>query len=560
MVDESKQVGTHGIKRKVLVVEDSVFNREMLCALLRDEYETIEAADGLEGLELLAEHGTDLSLILLDVYMPRCDGFEFLARLRSQERYDSIPVIVTTASNAEEDENKCLEYGANDFVLKPYKPEVVKNRVGNMIRLRESAAIVNQLTWDSVTRLYSKEFFYRAVEDAFADMPTGDFDIVCSDIENFYSLTDRYGEENCDRLLSILAVRIFEALPGFIAGGRIGGDVFAFLIEHQPQGWQKVLHSVTSGLPYANVNVKFGIMEHVDRSMEIPKICSHAISALETVKGRHGVDVAFFDDELHRHQMLEQTVREDMESALEALEFSVFFQPKLDVRTGRVGGAEALVRWLHPEIGIVSPGLFIPIFEHSGFITKLDMFVWEQACREVRRCIDLRLPVVPISVNASRLDFDVLDLPERAAALADKHGIDHSLVHIELTETAYSDNPDAVKNTLGKFKELGFPTELDDFGAGYSSLVSLNTLPLDVMKLDMSLLRQATALDDYRIVESTIKLAQVLGLVTVVEGVETEEEARRVSEMGCDLIQGFYYSEPLKRDDFEAFLLENARP
>ena len=265
------------------------------------------------------------------------------------------------------------------------------------------------------------------------------------------------------------------------------------------------------------------------------------------------MSVAYFDDELHRAQLLEQTIRDSMEAAIAEMQFSVFFQPKVVAHTGRVGGAEALVRWFHPEVGFISPGLFVPIFEKNGFITMLDLFVWEEACKEVARLRELGLPQVPISVNASRLDFDLEDLPERFAELADKYGVDHRLMHVELTETAYSDNPDVVK-MLATFKELGFSTELDDFGSGYSSLVSLNTLPLDVMKLDMSMIRKATELDDFRIVESTINLARVLGLKTVVEGVETAEEAARVTEMGCDYIQGYFYSRPLRKEEFEEYL------
>jgi EAL domain-containing protein (putative c-di-GMP-specific phosphodiesterase class I) len=242
-----------------------------------------------------------------------------------------------------------------------------------------------------------------------------------------------------------------------------------------------------------------------------------------------------------------------MESSLENGEFKLFLQPKYNVKQDKIDSAEALVRWFHPEVGFISPGLFVPIFEKNGFITMLDLFVWEEACKEVARLRELGLPQVPISVNASRLDFDLEDLPERFAELADKYGVDHRLMHVELTETAYSDNPDVVK-MLATFKELGFSTELDDFGSGYSSLVSLNTLPLDVMKLDMSMIRKATELDDFRIVESTINLARVLGLKTVVEGVETAEEAARVTEMGCDYIQGYFYSRPLRKEEFEEYL------
>jgi len=343
-------------------------------------------------------------------------------------------------------------------------------------------------------------------------------------------------------------------MPDCVAGGRIGGDSFIFLIGHQERGWESVLDSAVARVPFANLNVKFGIVEEIDHDMPVSQICNRAMSTMESVRGLHGNAVAFFDDELHQRQLMEQAIREGMEAALGELQFSVFYQPKYDPHAKRTAGAEALVRWFHPEIGFISPGLFIPLFERNGFITKLDMYVWEEACREIQRCRDEGLPVVPISVNVSRLDFDVPDLPSRIAGLVDAYGIERSLLHLELTETAYSDSPETVKRMLQELDDLGFCTELDDFGAGYSSLTSLNTLPLDAMKLDMSMIRQATELDDFRIVESTIKLGQALELETVVEGVETAEEARRVSEIGCDYIQGYYYSKPLARDEFERFL------
>ena len=544
-----------GAKRKILVVEDNAINREMLRVMLEGDFEVLQAENGLVGLQLLEAEYQSLSLVLLDVYMPECDGFEFLRRKKLDDRYDTVPVIVATASGLMEDEIRCLELGANDFIVKPYNFQIMSNRINNMIKLRESAALVNQLTWDKVTGLYSKEFFHRAVEDALTAHPAAEYDLVCSDIENFKSLNDRYGEKNCDTLLHDLAERSARVLPGYVAGGRIGGGTFAFLVKHRTPQWEEVAESISRGLPFSNLSVKYGIVERVDRAMAVQKMCNRALSALETVKGRHGVSAALFDDELHQRQMLEQTIRESMEEALSKLQFSVYYQPKHDVHADAIGGAEALVRWLHPEVGFISPGLFIPIFERNGFITKLDLFVWEEACRELRRCTDMGLPVVPISVNVSRIDFDLPDLPGRIAALADKYEIDHSLLHIELTETAYSDNPETVTQMLDELKEMGFSTELDDFGAGYSSLVSLNMLPLDVMKLDMSMIHQATELGDFRIVESTIKLAQILGLKTVVEGVETAEEAQKVKGMGCDLIQGYYYSKPLRREEFEEYLV-----
>lgn len=543
-------------KRLILVVEDSQVNRAMIRAALGGEYEIVEAENGLVGLQELERLYRELALVLLDVYMPVCDGFEFLKRKAEDDRFATVPVIVATASGSIDDEIACLELGANDFVVKPYNFKIMKNRMGNMIKLRESASLVNLLTWDKTTGLHSKEYFYHAVEDAFSESPNAEYDLVCSDIENYQLLGERYGEANCNILLRELAQRLEAILPGVVCGGRIGSEVFAFLTEHPETGWQDMLHGVTDGLSFSNVSVKFGIVEHIDRTLAVPKTCNRARSALETIRGHHGVDVALFDDELHQRQQLEQTIRESMEAALDEAQFSVHFQPQHDLHTDTVCGAEALVRWSHPEVGFISPNFFIPIFEKSGFITKLDTFVWEEACKEIKRCRDLGLPEIPISVNVSRIDFDMGNLPETIATLADRHGVDRALLHVELTETAYSDNPEAVAETLHALKDQGFPIELDDFGAGYSSLASLNTLPLDVMKLDMSMIRQATALNDFRIMESTAKLAQVLGLKTVVEGVETAAEAARVKELGYDMVQGYYYSKPLNREDFEAYLAQ----
>ncbi len=541
-------------KRTVLVVEDNEFNRTMLEEVLGADFNVIEAENGKIGLEILAQHYNELSLILLDIYMPVCDGFEFLKQKRADERYAPIPVIVATASGSIQDEITCLELGANDFVLKPYNFEIMINRLNNMINLRESASIVNQLTWDSVTGLYNRAFFNRAAEDIFASSGDANFDMLCCFVVNFETLNDRYGESSCNTLLHDLAASISSCFPSFVAGGRIGTAKFAFLVEHGSHDWEHILKDAIQGMPFANANIKFGVVEKLDKTMPAAAICNRGLNAIRVIANYHDRIVAFFDDSLHQRQLLEELIFDSMKTALNEQQFTVFFQPKHDVHTGRVGGAEALVRWFHPTIGSISPAIFIPVFERSGFITKLDFFVWEEACQEVGRCQKLGLPVVPVSVNVSRLDFNVPDLPARIAQIADDHNIEHSLLHVELTETAYSDNPSTVIKVLNELKDLGFSIELDDYGAGYSSLEALNTLPLDVMKLDMSMVRKAVELNDYRIMESTLKLARALDLQTVVEGVETADAAKRVAELGSDYIQGFYYSAPLDHKEFEKYL------
>ncbi len=264
--------------------------------------------------------------------------------------------------------------------------------------------------------------------------------------------------------------------------------------------------------------------------------------------------VAWYDDEMRALQMREHRIEETMENALAERQFVVYYQPKHDLHTGKTGGAEALVRWIHPDMGFINPGQFIPLFEHSGFITNLDFYIWEEVCKELRHCIDDGLPVVPVSVNVSRRDFETADLAGEIAALADKYSLPHALLHIELTESISSYNPDQIIRTLAALHENGFFIELDDFGAGYSSLTSLSVLTLDVMKIDMSLIRHASETNDYSILRFATLLADGMRLKTVVEGVETAEQVEALKVLGCDYIQGYYFSKPLPVDEYEAYL------
>lgn len=226
----------------------------------------------------------------------------------------------------------------------------------------------------------------------------------------------------------------------------------------------------------------------------------------------------------------------------------------MDVKSEGTSGAEALVRWNNSELGFLSPAKFISIFEQTGFITTLDFYVWEKVCRTQKRWKDEGRQLVPISINISRRDFDDSNLAEKLIAIADKYNLDHSLLHIEITESAYSDNLDAIKETIGKLHDAGFEIELDDFGSGYSSMQALSILPLDVMKLDMSLIRNDDPDSEKNVLKFSMQLAKLMGLKTVAEGVENEEQVKRIVDLGGDYIQGYYYSKPLPEKEFEKYL------
>ena len=542
-------------KRTVLVIEDNDMNREILCEILSDDYEVLEAENGQVGLEVLEREGDKIALVMLDAYMPVCDGFEFLRRKQKEPRLDSVPVIMMTASNTVEDEIRCLEMGASDFITKPYNVEVMKNRMKSVIRLRESSAMLSRVEQDSLTGLYSKEFFYLNVENLLHSDPEAHYDMVCSDIEDFRTMNERYGQNWCDRFLRTVAQRLMETLPGILLGGRIGADVFAFLLRHQEgTEWTACLAPENFEMDKRRSNLNHGICSDVDLSLSATAICDRATLALNQVKRKFNVNVAWYDDELRKNQLRKHQIEENMQSALEERQFLVYYQPKHDLHTDTTGGAEALVRWIHPEMGFISPGQFIPLFERNGFITQLDFYIWEEVCREIQKCVQAGLPVVPVSINVSRMDFEVPNLAEEIAALADRYGVEHRLLHIELTESIYSDDPDQIARTLKALHNNGFQIELDDFGSGYSSLTSLNTLTLDVMKVDMSLIRQASATGNYSIMRFATLLADGMRLKTVVEGVETAEQVAALKVLGCDYIQGYYYSKPLPAKDFEEYL------
>ncbi|MBQ9537396.1 MAG: EAL domain-containing protein [Desulfovibrionaceae bacterium] len=544
-------------KQTLLVVEDNDMNREILTDLLSDEYNVLQAYNGFNGLDVLKEHYQEISLILLDIFMPDCNGFEFLAHKKEEVLYDSIPVIVLTSSNTVDDEIRCLELGASDFLAKPYNTEVMKNRIRSTIRLRDASSMLNRLEKDSLTGLYSKEFFNHEATNALDQQRDRHFDLLCCDIENFRRVNDRFGAQASDEFLKYLARRLTEQIPGIVAAGRMAGDVFAVLLEHQDLDWNKLVNSIIEPNQLAGVAVKYGLVKQVDHTAPIRTLLDRAIMALEEIKGHFKVNLAIYDEEIHQQQVLKQLLIENMETSLNAGHFHVYYQPKHDLKDDSIIGAEALVRWIHPELGFISPGKFIPIFEDNGFITQLDHYVWEQVCIEIRHCLDIGFSIVPISVNISRVNFENANLADEIISIVDNYKIDHSLFHIEVTESVAHGNENNIIGTLQKLHDNGFIIELDDFGSGYSSLAALTTLSLDVMKLDISVIRKASELKNYSLVRYAILLAESMKLKSIAEGVETDDQVAALRVLGCDYIQGHYYSAAMPKEDFEPYLLEH---
>lgn len=548
------------LRKKILVVEDNMINREMLCEILDSMYEVLEAENGQEALEILGQYKEEISLILLDIIMPVMDGYTFLSHMKADPNYSPIPVIVTTQSDTEADEVAALSHGATDFVSKPYKPQIILHRVASIIHLRETAAVMHRVQYDRLTGLYSKEFFYHSANEILRKNPDREYDLICSDIENFKLVNDIYGMPAGDRLLC----KVADVYKEFVGEGGICGhlnaDQFVCLIERHHRDYTdeffiRVNEQIRALTDMKNLVMNWGLYQVKDRSLLVEQMFDRALMAARSIWGQYGKHFVVFDDEMHNKLVREQAITDEMEQALEEEQFEVYLQPQYNIKKNCLSGAEALIRWIHPERGFQSPGEFIPLFEKNGFITKLDQFVWQRACAILHEWDQAGYPDIPISVNVSRADIYNVDLPDILMETTKRFHVPPQKLHLELTESAYTENPNQIIENVALLRKLGFLFEMDDFGSGYSSLNMLNNLPIDVLKLDMEFIRNETAKTATTgILYYVIQMAHSMDLHVVAEGVETKEQLERLASIDCDYVQGYYFARPMPYKEFCDFV------
>ncbi|HCT64994.1 MAG TPA: diguanylate cyclase [Lachnospiraceae bacterium] len=548
-------------KKTILVVDENISNRKILYKIFSDDYEIIEVENEKQAVEILKEKYKYISLILIDIVLSVIDNYAFLKKSKSMPELAIIPVVVTAQKYCEYDEVNVLSMGAADFFANPYKPQIIKYRVANIINLRETAAFANIIENDMLTGLYTQEAFYKVAKDLLRENPNKQYDIVCMDIENFKLVNDMYGELEGDRLLCFVG----ECFEKFIqpTGGyasRICSDVFLGIIPCFGQSYEvDMVKTINDALAFYMANmkivIKFGIYKPSGLPLTIRAMCDRAKLAVESIKFKYDVFYAFYNEEIGIHLYEEQQITAEMKYALEKKQFHVYFQPKYNLQNDRIAGAEALVRWIHPKKGLISPANFIPLFERNGFITDLDRYVWDNTCKKIREWRDKGYKTVPISVNVSRTDIYNPALPDILMQIVAKHGLIPKELHLEITETAYTENPKQIIQAVAHLKSLGFIIEMDDFGSGYSSLNMLSELPIDVLKLDMKFIQCNSQQSSCKnILSFIISLAKWLDLLVVAEGVETHEQVERLRNMDCNYVQGFYYAKPMPAEDFGSLL------
>ena len=554
-------------KRHILIVEDEQVNQMLLDAMIGDSYEKLFASDGVEALEQIKLHRESLALVLLDLQMPRMTGMELLKVMKQEKELEDIPVIVATADQGAEVE--CLKLGAIDFIPKPYPTrEVILARVNRCIELSEKRRIIQTTERDGLSGLFTLDYFMRYVrmyDQHYASMP---MDAIVIDVNDFHVINERYGKQYGDGVLARIGSRVRQVsreLGGI--GCRRSGDTFLIYCPNG-QDYERILEEASEGLAGEDasenrVRLRMGVYSEVDKSLEIERRFDYAKTAANSVKSGHLKAIGIYDSEMHEAELYRARLLEDFKPSLANGRFKVFFQPKFDIRpdTPLLSSAEALVRWDHPELGLINPGVFIPLFEDNGLILELDEFVWREAASWIRDWKDRLGFSVPVSVNVSRIDMLTPNLTNIFKEILEEYHLDAEDLALEITESAYTGDSDQVISTAKELRGMGmgFRIEMDDFGSGYSSLGMLSHLPIDALKLDMSFIRNAFAENrDVRMIELIIDIADYLGVPVVAEGVETEEQYLVLKSMGCDLVQGYYFSRPLPPESFDSFLIERA--
>lgn len=550
-------------KRRILVVEDEAINQEMLRLILQDTYEIIPALTGTEALKAIGEQYETLSLVLLDLNLPDMHGMEVLRQMKASAATALLPVIVMTADT--DAEIQSLTEGAIDFIPKPYpQPGVILARVLRTIELSEDRDIIRWTERDHLTGLYNREYFYRyaAQFDVYhRDLPT---DAIVLDINRFHLLNERHGKTWGDELLKRIGQKIRNLVSD--TGGivcRREADTFLVYCPHRAD-YEDILECASmnpeqEGKNESRVRLRMGVYSNADKSIDIERRFDRAKMAADTVKNSFTKSIAIYDDSLHEREVFTEQLMEEFSKAIREKQFQVCFQPKFYIRSEEpaLSSAEALVRWNHPKLGRISPGVFIPLFEQNGLIQELDHYVWSEAAAMIREWKDRLGVTVPVSVNVSRIDIYDPDIIETLEKITRMNNLKTEELLLEVTESAHSEDSGQLIDTVKQLRDRGFLIEMDDFGSGYSSLNMISTLPIDALKLDMDFIRNAFRdRKDTRLLEAVIQLADSLGLPTIAEGVETAEQLLTLKNMGCDIVQGYYFSRPLPAGEFEAFIKE----
>lgn len=535
--------------REILVVDGNAARRRRTVEALRGAFRVVEALDGEMAIELLRMR-QDFSAVVLQCRLTACSGFDLIRYLHTDRALSAIPVV---ALGEPEDEMKALSLGAAAFIRAPGELWLLCRQVQNLVALVWNDRERDALTGALMSEPFLKRAALRLEEEAHREEPDR-WAVVFLNVNRFKTFNDLFGRAAGDQLLRNLAACVSRA-PGVELAGRVGGDRFLLLCrrdELKLDEFERLGAELMTRLHLKyGLRVCCGVYEIGDLTLPIREICDRAQLAQKKAAARAERAVAIYDDQLRRDLRWEQSVSAQMYEALEGGQFRVYLQPIFSLSSGTPVSAEALVRWEHPEHGMIPPDRFIPIFERNGFISKLDEYVWERVFCYLAELKEAGFPDLTISANMSRLDTYSMDVCAVLTEMARRHNVRRSSFRVEVTESAYMDDPRQLLEVTGRLSVAGFPVVMDDFGSGYSSLNMLMDMPVSTLKLDMGFIRSVGS--DERtncVVSSILRMAKWLEMSVVAEGVETQVHVDYLRCIGCDRAQGYYFSRPVPKDEF----------
>ena len=553
-------------KPRVLIVDDELVNREILGNILSKIYIVEHASNAKMALDMLSAEGANYSLILLDLVMPVMGGIEFLEHRQKSSKLMRIPVIVMTSET--DLEIKSLKLGAADFIPKPFTlPEIVLARCERIVDLFEGQNLISQTEKDAVSGLFVKDYFFeyiRRIKQWAPDIPR---DALVFDIEHFHLVNEFCGRSFGNMVLAKIGETLQEELVSMKAiGCRANADTYFVFAEHQNDYThlcEKLDDVISNFFQMNNVRIRYGLWENVSSDVEIEVWFDRARTACNTNRGDYSKSFAHYNNDLHAKFVFQETLIRDLDEAIANHDLKVFYQPKYNIVGSKpyLASAEALVRWVHPKLGFISPGDFIPLFESNGLIRKVDVFVWKEAAKQIRKWKQEYGKSVPVSVNVSRINILDPELENKLEQIRLENNLEPEELMLEVTESAYSDNMRRLIEVVENLRKKGFRIEIDDFGAGYSSLNMITTIPIDILKIDMSFIRNMEKDErNLKLVKLIIDIAKLLNVPSVAEGVETQAQLDTLKEMGCEIIQGYYFSKPVPPTDFVSFIQDEIAP
>jgi len=561
----------------VMMVDDDPIMLEVVQTYLEEAGYTsfVTTSEPGQAMELFQQRRPDI--LLLDLMMPGVSGFDILAQIRAHEEFRYTPVIILTAESEPKAKLKALELGATDLLTKPVDPSELRLRLRNALAFK---AYQDRLAdFDALTGLPNRRKFHQAVDAALkGTQQSRACALLHVDLDRFKQINDTLGHRVGDKLLCAVAQLLDRTLCDAEATGwpgsrepeykaalsRLGGNGFTALLPNL-HNLKKVdtAGSVARRLMTAFaepfhieghelfVTASIGIAVSPTDGQDAETLLNHAEMAMYQAKQRGRKTYEFFSGEMNAHALERLTLENQLRRAVERNEFVLYYQPKVSIDSGRIIGAEALVRWKHPELGIVSPAKFIPIAEETGLIVEIGQWVLRSACAQVQAWAKLGLPPLSVSVNVSGAQFK-----QRKVWHAVRGALAHSALPpeqlvLELTESVLMENATDSIEMLNELKEMGLKLAVDDFGTGYSSLTYLKRFPLDQLKVDRSFVSGLPEeRDSLAIVGAIIALARELNLKVVAEGVETKEQLHFLRSRACDEYQGYLCSRPAPPEAF----------